>query len=145
MATFDKTTSAIQTAWNNGLQVKSWTIDIDDMINNEGLVTLDDIRLMAVPDGQGLVCVAGTVEVVRAATGTTCTVDFGINGGVEFDGATSVKSTAGTIALFDTYAAPVLYSNTSGATTYVTLEPTLDTVTDGGKVTVTMAFFKVGN
>lgn len=51
MATFDKTTSAIQTAWNIGLQVKSWTIDIDDMINNEGLVTLDDIRLMAVPDG----------------------------------------------------------------------------------------------
>lgn len=146
MATFDKTTIANQTGWQNGVTVKSWTLDFDEMTTKEGLASTDDIRLIAIPTGTAMIFFASTTEVNRILAGTSGTIDIGIDGGVEIDGAVDIKVTAGTITLNDTNAAPVLYTNTSGATTYVTVEPTSHAdVTDHGKVTVTLVYAKVSN
>lgn len=147
MATFDFTKIANSTAWNNGIQTKSWTLDMQNDPGMSALASTDDIRLMAIPTGTAVVFFGSTIEVNRIFAGSsTGVVDLGIDGGAEVDGACDIKVAAGTITLNDTNAAPVLYSNTSGSTTYLTIEPTWGgTHTDNGKITVTVFFAKVSN
>ena len=97
MATFDKTTIANQTGWQNGVTVKSWTLDLKEIKANEGMVSTDDLRLIAVPTGTAMLFFASTTEVNRILAGTSGTIDIGIDGGVEIDGAVDIKVTAGTI------------------------------------------------
>ena len=147
MANFDATKFGNVSGWQNGMQTRSWTLDMNDATVFPALATADDIQLMAIPTGSAIVFFGSTIEVNRIFVGdNTASVDLGITGGTEVDGACDIKVTAGTITLNDTAAAPVLYSNTSGSTTYLTIEPNWGgTHTDNGKITVTVFFAKVSN
>jgi hypothetical protein len=149
MATFDLTKMANSTGFQNGINTYTWTIDMNDtsVFGANLMASTDDIRLLEVKAGESLVFFGSTIEVNRIFAGSsTAVVDFGIDGGAEFDGAVDIKVTAGTITLNDTNAAPVLYTNSGGTSTYVTIEPTYGgTHTDHGKITVTAFIAKVSN
>lgn len=145
MATFDFTTVGSPTAWDSGVQTKSWTIDIADLKINKGLVTTDYVRLMAIPTGSGIQVICGNVYVNTLYAGTSCAIDLGINGGVEFTADYDCKVATGTRAALSTNAAAVLYSNTSGSTTYITAKIKLGaTDTTAGKVTFTLTYQPLG-
>lgn len=146
MANFDKTTVANQAGWQGQVQVKSWTIDVEDMLNKEGFASTDDIQLLEIKAGQCLVGMAGTLTTERDITGTAAVVDIGIGGGQEFASAQSYDATAGTTAAMDVLAAgagPIYYVNSGTTSVYLTVEPTLTNVTDAGKITVTLAYVLV--
>lgn len=145
MANFDFTGVGSPTAWNAGVQTRSWTIDVADLKINKGLVTTDAVQLMAIPTGSGIQVLCGNVFVNTIYAGTSCAVDLGIDKGAEFTADYDCKVATGTRAALSTNAAPVIYSNTSGSTTYVTAEIKLGaTDTTTGKVTFTLTFQPLG-
>ena len=148
MATFDYTTAANQTAWNNEVKVRSWTIDFEDLINVNGMVTTgaDQVRLLKIPAGATATLLAGTVRVDRIYAGTSATVDIGVTGDDTWTANVDTKVAAGTIVQLSTNAAPVLTAE-GVSDVYLTAELTegaADT-TDGGKVTITLCYFMANN
>lgn len=128
----------VNTAWNAGIQTKSFIVDFDAL----GTASGDTIKLMYFTNA---IINSAAITVKTQAVGSTATVDFGYDDGGDassldatsddFGNDFSVKGAVGTTTATVSSTAPVAV-----AAKYLTITPTFSAATTKGKVACTVVF-----